>query len=209
MLFNIILIVHVITGSIGLILGTIITLRKKGDKLHKLIGKFFALAIVITGLSAFFLSYVHPNLFLFIVGVFTIYLSVSGYRMIQLKKVHLGQKPHLFDALLSSMMLFCSFIFFYKAIEDVIDKSLFGLVLILFGMLSMRLCYIDFTAYTGKITDKKYGLKNHIGRMTGAYIAAFTAFLVVNNTFLPPVLAWSLPGLIGGVFITRSIRKFN
>ena len=36
-------------------------------------------------------------------------------------------------------------------------------------------------------SDKMYWLKNHIGRMTGAYVAALTAFLVVNNTFLPDV----------------------
>jgi uncharacterized membrane protein YfcA len=45
--------------------------------------------------------------------------------------------------------------------------------------------------------------------MTGAYIAAFTAFLVINNTFLPPVLAWSLPGIIGGIFIGRTLRKIK
>ncbi len=43
--------------------------------------------------------------------------------------------------------------------------------------------------------------------MTGAYVAALTAFLVVNNTFLPDVLVWSLPGLIAGIFISRTIKK--
>ena len=73
----------------------------------------------------------------------------------------------------------------------------------------MRLCYVEYKAYTGKVSDKLYGLKNHIGRMTGAYIAAFTAFLVINNTFLPQVLAWSLPGIIGGIFIGRTLRKLR
>lgn len=209
MLFNIILVAHIISGSVGLLLGTIILLRKKGDTIHKLTGKIFTLAMVLTGLCAFYLSYVHPNLFLFIVGVFTIYLSISSVRMIRLKKAHLGQKPQLFDTVLSSVMLLCSLIFFYIAIKYLMAKEVFGLVFALFGTVSLRLCYSDYTAYTGKITDKLFGLKNHIGRMTGAYIAAFTAFLVVNNTFLPPVLAWSLPGIIGGVFISRTIRKFK
>ena len=174
-------------------------LRKKGDRIHKLTVKIFTLAMVSTGLSAFYLSFVHPNLFLFIMGIFTIYL----------KKVHQGQKTQLFDTILSSVMFLCSLIFFYIGIKYLIAKVVFGIVFALFGMVSLRLCYIDYKVYTRKITDKMFGIKNHIGRMTGAYIAACTAFLVVNNTFLPPVLAWSLPGIIGGIFINRSLRKFK
>jgi hypothetical protein len=45
--------------------------------------------------------------------------------------------------------------------------------------------------------------------MTGAYIAALTAFIVVNNTYFPPILAWSLPGIIGTIFISRTIKKLT
>ena len=209
MVFKIILIIHIISGFTGLLLGTVLLIRKKGDVIHKKLGKVFTLAMISTGLCAFYLSYVNPNLFLFIVGVFTIYLSISGYRMIHLKKAHLGQKPQIGDAFLTILMLISSMIFFYIGIKYVLAKQLFGIVYFLFGSISLRLCAVEYKAYTGKITDKLYGLKNHIGRMTGAYIAAFTAFLVINNTFLPAVLAWSLPGIIGGVIISKSIQKLK
>ncbi|MBC5864385.1 DUF2306 domain-containing protein [Flavobacterium turcicum] len=209
MLFKIILVLHILSGFTGLLLGTVVLIRKKGDRVHKKIGLIFTIAMVSTGLCAFYLSYVHPNLFLFIVGVFTIYLTISGYRMIQLKKAHLGQKPQIGDALLTIAMLICSIIFYYIGIRYVLAKQVFGIVFLLFGTASLRLCYTEYKAYTGKVTDTLYGLKNHIGRMTGAYIAAFTAFIVVNNTFLPDVLAWSLPGILGGIFISRSIKKLR
>jgi uncharacterized membrane protein len=209
MLFKIVLIAHILFGSIGLLLGTYILIRKKGDAIHKKTGKIFALSMVLTGLCAFYLSYVHPNLFLFIVGVFTIYLAVSGYRTISLKNIHKGQKPKIGDSLLTVAMVIASLIFLYIGIYLLISKELFGIVFLLFGLLSMRLCYTDYKSYSGKVTDKMFWLKNHIGRMTGAYIAAFTAFLVVNNTFLPSVIAWSLPGIVGGYFITRTIRKIK
>lgn len=209
MLFKIILILHIVFGATGLILGSFILVRKKGDVLHKNLGKIFTLAMILTGLCAFYLSYEHPNLFLFIVGVFTIYLSFSGYRMITLKKVHLGQKPKLVDTIATVFMLLASLAFLYFGVRLLVHTQLFGLVLLLFGTVSLRLCYTDYKAYTGKVTDKMYWLKNHIGRMTGAYVAALTAFLVVNNTFLPDVLVWSLPGLIAGIFISRTIKKLN
>jgi uncharacterized membrane protein len=209
MLFKIVLVLHILSGFTSLLLGTVVLIRKKGDRIHKRIGLIFTAAMVSTGLCAFYLSYVHPNLFLFIVGVFTIYLAVSGYRMIQLKNAHLGQKPQLGDALLTIAMLICSALFYYIGIRYVLAKQVFGIVFLLFGSASLRLCYIEYKAYTGKVTDTLYGFKNHIGRMTGAYIAAFTAFIVVNNTFLPDVVAWSLPGIIGGIFISRSIQKLK
>lgn len=209
MLFKFILTLHILSGFTGLLLGTLLLIRKKGDVIHKKLGKVFTLAIVSTGLCAFYLSYVHPNLFLFIVGVFTIYLSISGYRMIHLKKAHLGQKPKIGDTILTILMLISSIIFFYIGIKYMLVKQIFGIVYILFGSISLRLCSIEYKAYSGKVTDRLYGLKNHIGRMTGAYIAAFTAFLVINNTFLPQVLAWSLPGIIGGIFIGRTLRKLK
>jgi uncharacterized membrane protein len=209
MLFTIILIIHVISGFLGLLLGSIVLLRKKGDPIHKKIGAIFTYAMVSTGLCAFILSYLHPNFFLFIVGVFTIYLSISGYRMIGLKNVHEGQKPKAFDTFISIAMLLASLTFIAIGILYLVKGNEFGLVFTLFGLISIRLCYSDLKAYRGKVTDKLYWLKNHIGRMTGAYIAAFTAFIVVNNTVLPSVLAWSLPGIIGGLFISQTLRKLK
>ena len=209
MLFKTILILHILSGFTSLLLGTIVLIRKKGDRLHKKLGFIFTLTMVVTGLCAFYLAFIHPNIFLFVVGVFTIYLAISGYRMIRLKKAHLGQKPQLGDALLTIGMLICSAILYYLGIRYALAKQVFGIVFLLFATVSLQLCYIEYKAYAGQVTDNLYGLKNHIGRMTGAYIAAFTAFIVVNNTFLPAVVAWSLPGIIGGVFISRSIKKIS
>jgi uncharacterized membrane protein len=209
MLFKIILVLHVIAGSIGLILGTFVLIRKKGDKVHKRLGKIFSIAMVTTGFSAFALSYINTNVFLFIVGVFTIYLTISGNRMLYLKNILKGQKPQLIDYLLTILMLIASVAFLYLGILNLIKANNFGLVLMLFGTTSVVLCYKDYLIYSYKNTDKLFWLKNHIGRMTGAYIAALTAFIVVNNTFIPPVIAWSLPGIIGSVFISRTIKKLT
>ncbi|MFV8355456.1 hypothetical protein ACNQGB_04645 [Flavobacterium sp. XS1P32] len=209
MLFKIILIFHILSGFIGLLIGTIVLIRKKGDAIHEKLGKVFTFAMVSTGLCAFYLSFTHLNLFLFIVGIFTIYLSISGYRMLHLKKAHLGQKPQTGDAFLTILILISSTIFFYIGFKYVMSKQFFGIIYFLFGSVSMLLCYVEYKAYSRKVTDILYGLKNHIGRMTGAYIAAFAAFVVVNNTFLPDVLAWSFPGIIGGIFVGRTLRKLK
>jgi uncharacterized membrane protein len=40
--FTILLVIHIISGSIGLLTGTVNLIRKKGDKSHKRTGLFFS-----------------------------------------------------------------------------------------------------------------------------------------------------------------------
>lgn len=208
-LFFILLILHVISGASGLLLGTFVLIRKKGDALHKKLGYFFVISMTTTGLIALVLSYLHPSLFLFIVGVFTVYLTLSGYRMVRLKKHPQGKKPEVFDVIITSLMLISSLSFLFYGTQLLISGEKFGGVLLLFGGISLRMCYLDYRIFTYKVTQPLYWLKNHLGRMTGAYIAAFTAFLVVNNTYLPGYIAWSLPSIIGVAFIIRNLRKLS
>ena len=44
--------------------------------------------------------------------------------------------------------------------------------------------------------------------MTGGYIAAVTAFFVVNE-ILPGIANWFVPGVIGGAYIAWWIKSLN
>ena len=90
MLFKVLLMLHIIGGGVGLLSGTINIIRKKGDKKHKLTGKFFMYGMLLSGLSALVLSVMHPNYFLFIVGVFTLYMVGTGERYLFLKQLQNG-----------------------------------------------------------------------------------------------------------------------
>ena len=85
-LFKTFLALHILGGATGLITGTINMVRKKGDKRHKQAGKIFLYAMLTAGVSSLVLSVLHSNYFLFIVGVFTIYLVSTGERYLFLKK---------------------------------------------------------------------------------------------------------------------------
>jgi len=55
---------------------------------------------------------------------------------------------------------------------------------------------------------KKNWLNLHLSKMIAAYIAAVTAFIVVNNV-IPGIYAWFAPGIIGGFFIRYWIQKLR
>ena len=195
-LFKFLLFVHIFAGVIGLVSGTLNIIRKKGDKKHKLIGKFFLYSMLLNGIFGMLMTILHPNLFLFIIGVFTIYMVATAQRYLSLKGIPKGQKVLKIDWILSCTMLLFGVGFIIFSIRLFLNSNSFGLVLLAFGLISIMMVWLDFKNYTNKITDKNFWLLVHIQRMTGAFIAATTAFLVVNNTYLPPVIAWLLPSVL-------------
>ena len=194
--FKILLIIHIVAGSIGLFTGTINIIRKKGDNPHRLVGKFFFYGMMVNAVVGFIMSVLHDNLFLLIIAVFSFYLTATGQRFLSLKKLDKGQKPKIIDWMLTIMMLLFALFFIAYGIALLVNHHNFGIVLLVFGLISILMAKSDISIYRGKIKFKNYWLLLHIQRMTAGYIAALTAFLVVNNNYLPAVVAWLAPTII-------------
>ncbi len=199
-LFKSFLTLHIIGGSVGLFTGTINLVRNKGGKKHKLIGKVFVYSMLTAGISSLLLSIFHPNYFLFMVGAFTIYLVGTGNRYIYLKMLGSDQRPTVLDWAITVGMLLAALLFIGLGVKHLLAHNNFGIVFIVFGVLGLRLVNTDFGNYRGKLKAKNYWLLVHLQRMTGAYIAAITAFLVVNAKYspvaLPSAMVWLLPTII-------------
>lgn len=212
-LFNIFLTLHIIGGAAGLLTGTINLVRKKGGKDHRLIGKVFVYSMLTVGFSSLVLSVLHPSYFLFIVGVFTIYLVGTGHRYLSLKMLGNGQRPAIMDWSMTIGMLLLGFLFIGFGISHLFAQNMFGIVLIVFSVFGLRFVKTDFDNYRGKFKAKNYWLLAHLQRMTAGYIAATTAFLVVNADYspvpIPPVIVWLLPTLILTPLITIWTRKYK
>ncbi len=203
-LFNFLLIIHVIGGSVSLLVGSYILSTKKGDQRHKKWGIIFFYTMLTAALISLPMSYLHSNHFLFIVGVFTTYMLMSGKRYLAIKNTN---DVTLFDWLITCIMFVFGILFIIFGIIRLIDGVYFGLVILVFGMIGLSFVRQDYTNFKGNSTVLNVWLTAHIQRMTGSYIASSTAFLVVNNTFLPPIIAWMLPTIILTPLIIKWSRK--
>ena len=71
----------------------------------------------------------------------------------------------------------------------------------------------DFSNYRGQVKEKNYWLLMHLQRMTGAYIASATAFLVVNAKYipfeLPAFVFWLLPTAVLTPLIVSWSKKYS
>lgn len=211
-IFKVFLILHIVGGSVGLLSGLLNIIRKKGDKNHKLIGKLFFVSMLIVGASSLVLSFLHPNYFLFMVGVFTLYMVGSGQRYIKHK--HQDKlESKLIDWTITISMLLAGLLFIGIGILTLIKSNFFGLVFITFGSLGLLFVRQDFKNYNDTTTIKNYWLIGHLQRMTGGFIAALTAFLVVNAKYfpeqIPSFVYWLLPTIILTPLIIKWSGKFE
>jgi uncharacterized membrane protein len=211
-MYTVFLVIHILGGGLSLLSGTWNLIQKKGGNAHRKVGMVFVWAMLITGFSAFVLALLKPNIFLFIIGIFTIYLVGTGQRYIHLKKLNEGEEPKWIDWLLTSSMGVIGVVFILWGFFLLVSGKSMGTALITFGIIGLLSVRKDLQNYRGKMRKKMYWLAAHIARITGAYIASVSAFLVVNQenfpSFIPVVVYWLLPTLILTPLIVKWIRKF-
>ncbi|MCU0326146.1 MAG: DUF2306 domain-containing protein [Spirosomaceae bacterium] len=207
--FTIFLALHIASGTIGLLLGTFIMFKPKGDSLHKKLGRIFAVSMILTGLCAFILAYIHPNNFLIAVGIFTIYLTATSWRYLRLKNLNNNQKPLTIDWFLMIFMVLGSIWFLKLGVQLLLLEEYFGIIHLLFAWRGLTFAYQDYKTFSGKITTKNYWLLFHLQRMIGAYIAALTAFLVVNTPDRVSFISWLLPSVVLIPLIIKWSRRFK
>lgn len=196
--------IHAPLGGIALLTGGISLIAKKGNNVHKKSGKIFFFSMLFSAISAFIISVLpnHESPFLFSIGLFSTYFLVSGLRSLKFKQKEFELKTDKIIAYLItltgiSMILYP--IILYSKLNIIL--TVFGIVGIVFGLRDLKL-------FQNIQRIKKNWLKLHLGKMTGGYIAAVSAFFVVNQ-ILPGIWNWFVPGIIGSGYITYWMIKLN
>ncbi len=205
-IFTLLLSIHIATGFISLALGLYIMMAKKGDKLHKKTGNIYFYSMMINSIMAIPMSYLHPNLFLFLIAIWTLYMLLTGKRYLLLKSVN---DVSMKDWLLLIISATASVVFLLMGLKLILHKNEFGIVVISFALLMTMMVIQDYMNYKGRSKIKNYWITTHIQRMVASYIATTTAFLVVNNTVLPGVIAWLLPTMVFTPLLVWWVRKWE
>ncbi len=205
----IILIFHIICGAIALLTGLIAIITPKGGSIHLLTGKIFYWAMLLVGGSSFILATLKFNPFLLAIGIFSLYMVISGrralfyYRLIENYKPTLVDKLPLYIGLLTGlfMIIYPIYMIMFHQTEGIFILIIFGAILLLMVYNDLKIFYNNpvFVPY-----NRKWIIK-HIGMMLGTYIATTTAFLVNVVHFNPPWVLWLSPTLVGILLI----RYFN
>ena len=139
--------------------------------------------------------------------MFSFYLALTGYRILYRKTPQ--QRAGKLDWVAACIMIIGSIALIAYGTYGMLTSS-FGIVAIVFGVIGLWLAASDVRELLHHPADKMAWWYSHMTRMISAYIAAVTAFSVVNMKFLPQVTRWLWPTVIGtaGIIVwTRYYRR--
>lgn len=201
--------IHAFFGGVGLITGMISIIAKKGGFNHKKTGKIFTSSMIISSLISLVVARMpnHENLFLFLIGIFTIYMILAGNRALTLKS-KTKIKADWIDKLISGTMLLTSIGMLIIGIIGMVQKIDNSVLYIFFGGFGSFMTFKDFQTFKIFKEKKNAWLINHLGRMVGALIASVTAFLVAGLN-VGTIIVWILPTILGTAYIIYWNRKFK
>lgn len=212
-MYKALLVLHIICGALCLASGTVAIFSKKGGRLHSRSGKVFYGFMYAVGGSALFMTLIKFNPFLLAIAVFSVYLSFSGRKAIRYWRLQQSYMPTFMDRLPCYIALLTAlFMIGYPVALMVSSNTFFVPVLAVFGLILLGLSIRDIVIYSTPakfVPHNREWLFMHIGKMSGAFIATFTAFLLNNVHIEPAWLPWLGPTAIGLPLIFYSIRQWN
>lgn len=199
--------IHAFFGGIGLIAGIGSVIVKKGSSIHKKAGKLFSIGMITSSIISLVVSWLpnHENLFLFLIGLFTIYLVLAGNRALTFKP-KTKQKAEVIDKVLSGSMFVFSMTMVILGIYGIVYSVSNSVLYLFFGAFGLLMSIKDFSLYKNFQKTKNAWLANHLGRMMGAFIASVTAFIVAGLS-IGSLVAWILPSVLGTIYIIYWVRK--
>ena len=98
---QILLVIHIICGSIALLSGPVAMFNQNGNNIHRISGRIFFRAMTVVFITAIFLSIMGSSLFLLMIAVFSYYNIAVAYRALYLKKLGRGQRAEKIDWFIS------------------------------------------------------------------------------------------------------------
>ena len=200
---NILLVIHILFGTVALLSAAVAAISTKGEKLHRFSGSVYFWSMTAIFVTAISMSVITHNIFLFLVAVFSFYLAFAGMRFAKNRK----GLPTLFDWLGVGSMIASGIGMLLLSLLYYLSDNTQYIVLLVFGFLAILLGYSDYKSHRDKTAVGKQRIAKHLTSMLGGTIAVVTAVLVVNIEASPTWLWWVLPTFVITPMIAYWSRK--
>lgn len=201
--------VHVAAGFVALFGGAGAIGTKKGGLRHRQFGRAFVYGMVVVAVTSLGLLVFDPTgfrQFLALVAVFSFYFVFSGYRVLARKRP--DDRPTRTDWTAVVLLGFSGVGLFVMGAQWWFDGRGFATVLVVFGGIASTFSARDVRLFRRSAEPGGWFVE-HLMRMAAGYIAAVSAFSAVNFMFLPAVLRWLWPTVVGVPIIVYFQRKYE
>ena len=186
---NILLVIHVLAGTIALLCSAVAVSSEKGKKFHVLSGRTYFWCMVGIFLTAIPMSIINSNIFLFLIAIFSFYLAFAGMRFAKNRK---GIATTI-DWIAVSLMILSGLGMWVLAVIYFLNDNSQYITLLVFGFIALALGCGDYISHKNKAAIGKERIAKHLTNMMAGTIAVITAVLVVNVNIEPIWIWWLLP----------------
>ncbi|HTY80231.1 MAG TPA: hypothetical protein VMI34_20560 [Candidatus Bathyarchaeia archaeon] len=205
---------HVLAGTVALVVAPIALMTAKGGPAHRRWGKVYFWAMAVVAATAVAVAYWRSILFLMLTAVFSFYAALSGYRVLFRKRPDRGERPTTLDWAAAGITMAASALLVFLGITKPTPRfQELSTVAIVFGCVGLSLSGLDVRRFLHPPVDRMAWWYRHMANMIGSYIAAVTAFSVVNFHFLPTTVRWLWPTMVGtplvAIWITYYRMRFS
>lgn len=197
--FDVMLWVHIMAGTLALVGGMVAIVTRKGARLHRRSGIVYVLCMIVVGVTALVMSIIRPNPFLFAVAIFSAAMALSGWLPARGDNLQLSKMVGIASIVAATLLG-------VVGMWWVIAGDMFGITAIVFGLISVRFGWQDVRRTTER--NRQQRIIAHVSAMGGAFIATVSAISAVNLDMLPPLVRWLWPTVIGTPLIVWGIRAY-
>ena len=195
---------------LALVLAPLAMLTVKGGRAHRRWGTIYFWSMLVVASTAAVLALWRPQIFLALLAVFSFYLTFTGYRVLSRKRPARGERAGAVDWAAALVTFAASAaLAVLGLVRPGPSWERLGVVPVVFGVLGMVLAGLDLARFAGPPADPRAWWFAHMGGMLGSYIAALSAFSVVNFTFLPTAVRWLWPTALGIPLISIWIAYYK
>lgn len=201
--------IHIASGTLALLSAPMAILLRRQTPRHRIAGKVYFYSMLVVAITAVIISLYKELPFLLMVGVFSFYAIWDARRALALKQLHKKQQPKWYDWA-AGFFTFCFNIgLLFYGINFLMKGVGFGWVAIVFGTIGVMSVFSSLRKFIKRPTDPKHWLYTHVSGMLAGYIATVTAFMAVNVRFLPALVVWLAPTVIGTSLIFWFIGRLK
>lgn len=204
MLFNALLMLHIVAGCTAVLTALMAIFAKRLDVAHRwhvYSGRIYFWAMGAIFVTAIPMSLLHPNLFLFLISIFSFYFALRGWRLAKNRR----GTPQRMDWTTAVVMSGTALVMIVYGIYMLIHTNTQGITLLVFGLFGAYSSSRDINRLRAGGLRGQARIAEHLSSMMGATIATLTAVLVTNVTFQPAFVLWLGPA----VLITPLVFRWN
>jgi len=203
---NLTLGLHILSGMVALVVAPGAMLTRKGGTWHRRWGRIYFCSMAIVALTAVVLSLMRSGLFLLLVAIFSFYLALTGVRAPPQAP---RTRADAWDRSAAGIAFADSLGLIGYGVWRLMAGDGFGVVALVLGGVGGVLAGGDLWRFRFPPKGPRTWFFLHMTRMLAAYITTVSAFSAVNFMFLPPVVRWLWPTVIGTIGITIWVRHYR